>query len=123
MKWENNYDLSCKILKDPKLFTFPPVTKYITKENKDYDEENKFFQLNSNDEIILDSQKKESTSLSKINYSFNFMRNTFIIVDMSDNSILVDFKPNRIKYIFTKLIKFIEDYFSYNFISKMTINI
>ena len=121
MKWENNYDLSCKILKDPKLFTFPPVTKYITKENKDYDEENKFFQLNSNDEIILDSQKKESTSLSKINYSFNFMRNTFIIVDMSDNSILVDFKPNRIKYIFTKLIKFIEDYFSYNFISKMTI--
>ena len=67
MKWENNYDLSCKILKDPKLFTFPPVTKYITKENKDYDEENKFFQLNSNDEIFLDSQKKESTSLSKIN--------------------------------------------------------
>ena len=121
MKWENNYDLSCKILKDPKLFTFPPVTKYITKENEDYAEENKFFKLNLKNEIISDSQKKDMTFLSKINFSFNFMRNTFIIVDMSENSIYVDFKPNRIKYIFTKLIKFIEDYFSYNFISKMTI--
>ena len=49
------------------------------------------------------------------------MRNTFIIIDMSDNSILVDFKPNRIKYIFSKLIKFIKEYFSYNFVSTITI--
>ena len=49
------------------------------------------------------------------------MRNTFVIVDMSENSILVDFKPNRLKYIFYKLKKFIKDYFAYNYISSMTI--
>ena len=121
MKWENNYDLSCKILKNPSLFTFPPSSKLITKENKDYSEKNKFLQLNSRDEIIPQSQKSDMASLSTKNFSFNFMRNTFIIVDLSEKSILVDFKPNRVKYIFTKLIKFIQDYFSYNFVSTITI--
>ena len=122
MKWENNIDLSFKILKDPALFTFPSISKYITKEDKDYSEKNKFLQLNSNNEINVES--KEDLNIiqkSQINFSFNFMRNTFIIIDMSDNSILVDFKPNRIKYIFSKLIKFIKEYFSYNFVSTITI--
>ena len=121
MKWESNYDLSFNILKNPNLFTFPPVLKYITKENQDYSEKNKFWQLNSNEEIMQSSKDINLELNSKINYSFNFMRNTFIIIDMSDNSILVDFKPNRIKYIFTKLIKFIKEYFSYNYVSTITI--
>lgn len=122
MKWESNFELSCKILENKNLFTFPSITKYITKENSDYSEKNKFLQLNSENKIITDDPKKiESMGLSKINFSFNFLRNTFIIIDMSENSILVDFKPNRIKYIFHKLIKFIEEYFSYNFVSTITI--
>ena len=70
MKWENNYDLSCKILKNPSLFTFPPSSKLITKENKDYSEKNKFLQLNSRDEIIPQSQKSDMASLSTKNFSF-----------------------------------------------------
>ena len=42
MKWENNYDLSCKILKKKDIFTFPSKTKFITKEDKNYSEENKY---------------------------------------------------------------------------------
>ena len=121
MKWEDNINLSFKVLKNPGIFTFPSVTKYITKEDKIYSGKNKFSQLNTKDEIISEPQKPGIGDMSKINYSFNFMRNTFIIIDMSDNSILVDFKPNRIKYIFSKLIKFIKDYFSYNFVSTITI--
>ena len=122
MKWESNFELSCKILENKNLFTFPSITKYITKENSDYSGKNKFLQLNSENKIITNDPKKiESMGLSKINFSFNFLRNTFIIIDMSENSILVDFKPNRIKYIFRKLIKFIEEYFSYNFVSTITI--
>ena len=40
MKWENNIDLSFKILKNCNLFTFPSVSKYITKEDKNYSEKN-----------------------------------------------------------------------------------
>ena len=121
MKWENNIDLSFKILKNCNLFTFPSVSKYITKEDKNYSEKNKFLQLDSNNEINTESKETINITNPQINFSFNFMRNTFIIIDMSDNSILVDFKPNRIKYIFSKLIKFIKEYFSYNFVSTITI--
>ena len=121
MKWENNIDLSFKVLKNLNIFSFPSRNKYLTKEDKNYSEKNKFLQVNTKEEIISDFQNLRIEDLSNINYSFNFMRNTFIIVDMSDNSILVDFKPNRIKYIFSKLIKFIKDYFSYNFVSTITI--
>ena len=121
MKWENNFELSCKILKNPELFTFPSSSKYITKEDNDYSEKNKFLQLNSEEKIISDFQKLDVGTKSNINFSFNFMRNSFIIIDMSDNSILVDFKPNRIRYIFYKLKKFVQEYFSYNFVSTMTI--
>ena len=77
--------------------------------------------MNQKSIIIEDSPKIKNNYLEKINFSFNFMRNCFIIVDMSENSILVDFKPNRIKYIFHKLKKFIKDYFSYNYTSSITI--
>ena len=121
MKWENNYDLSCKILKKKDIFTFPSKTKFITKEDKNYSEENKYIKLNEKEEIIFDKNLYKKNYFSKINFSFNFMRNTFIIIDMSENSILVDFKPNRIKYIFCKLKKFIHEYFSYNYVSTITI--
>ena len=121
MKWENNFKLSYKLLKDPNNFTFPLRTKCITNEDKYYSEKNKFLQMNSKEEIISQFNNRDMGVISNINFSFNFLRNTFIIIDMSDNSILVDFKPNRIKYIFYKLIRFIHEYFSYNFVSTITI--
>ena len=121
LKWESNFSHSWDVLKNTNLFTVPNKTKYITKEDKDYSEDNKSLKIDINNQIIQDTSKIKNNYLSKINYSFNFMRNTFIIVDMSENSILVDFKPNRVKYIFYKLKKFIKDYFLYNFASSLTI--
>jgi hypothetical protein len=121
LKWESNFSHSWDVLKNTNLFTVPNKTKYITKEDKDYSEDNKSLKIDINNQIIQDTSKIKNNYLCKINYSFNFMRNTFIIVDMSENSILVDFKPNRVKYIFYKLKKFIKDYFLYNFASSLTI--
>ena len=121
LRWESNFFHVWDVLKDEKIFTVPEKTKYVTKEDKDYSEENKYLKMSQNSIIIQDSQKSKNNYLENINFSFNFNRNCFIIVDMSENSILVDFKPNRIKYIFHKLKKFIKDYFSYNYASSITI--
>ena len=124
MKWENNFYHSWDVLKNEKILTFPEKTKYMTKEDKDYMEEDKNLKIKESgkgNEIIQDSSKEKNNYIFNINFSFNFMRNTYIIIDMSENSILVDFKPNRIKYIFYKLKKFIKDYFSYNYASSITI--
>lgn len=121
LRWESNFFHVWDVLKGDNIFTFPEKTKYVTKEDKDYSEENKSLKMNSESKIIQEPPKSKINYLDKINFSFNFMRNCFIIVDMSENSILVDFKPNRIKYIFHKLKKFIKDYFSYNYTSSITI--
>ena len=121
LKWESNFSHSWDVLKKDNIFTVPTKTKYVTKEDKDYSEENKSLKIDSENQIIQEIPKIKNNYLNKINYSFNFLRNTFIIVDMSENSILVDFKPNRVKYIFHKLKKFIKDYFLYNFASSLTI--
>ena len=124
MKWENNFYHSWDVLKNKNILTFPEKTKYMTKEDKDYLEEDKNLKIKEGgkgNEIIQDSSKDKNNYIFNINFSFNFMRNTYIIIDMSENSILVDFKPNRIKYIFYKLKKFIKDYFSYNYASSITI--
>ena len=121
LRWESNFYHSWDILKKTNILSTPSKEKYITKEDKDYSEENKSLKINEENQIIQDSSKSKINYISKINFSFNFMRNTFIIVDMSENSILVDFKPNRLKYLFYKLKKFIKDYFSYNYVSSITI--
>lgn len=124
MKWENKFYHSWDVLKKDNILTFPEKTKYMTKEDKDYIEEDKNLKIKETvkgNEIIQDSSKENNNYIFNINFSFNFLRNTYIIIDMSENSILVDFKPNRIKYIFYKLKKFIKDYFSYNYASSITI--
>ena len=121
LRWESKLYHVWNILKEDNILTFPIKTKYVTKEDKEYSEENKSLKMDEKEKIIPESPKTNINYLENINFSFNFMRNCFIIVDMSENSILVDFKPNRVKYIFYKLKKFIKDYFSYNYISSMTI--
>lgn len=121
LKWESNFSHSWDILKKTNILSIPNKTKYITKEDKEYSEENKSLKVDENHQISQETPNINFYYLNKINFSFNCMRNTFIIVDMSENSILVDFKPNRIKYIFYKLKKFIKDYFLYNYASSMTI--
>ena len=120
LRWESNFHHVWDVLKNIDILCTPSKTKYITKEDKDYSEENKSLKMDIHNRIVQKDSKKINY-LNKINFSFNFLRNTFIIVDMSENSILVDFKPNRMKYIFYKLKKFIKDYFTYNYISTITI--
>ena len=121
LRWESTFHHVWDVLKNIDILRTPSKTKFITKEDSDYSEENNGLKLNKDNKVVLESSKTKINYLDKINFSFNFMRNTFIIVDMSENSILVDFKPNRMKYIFYKLKKFIKDYFSYNYISTITI--
>ena len=121
LRWESSFYHSWDILKNMDILSEPKKTKFITKEDKEYSEQNKSLKKDEKEQIIQESKKIKNNYFQKINFSFNFMRNTFVIVDMSENSILVDFKPNRLKYIFYKLKKFIKDYFSYNYISSMTI--
>ena len=121
LRWESSFYHSWDVLKNIDLLSTPKKTKFITKEDKEYTDENKSLKKDEEEQIVQESQKIKKNYLENINFSFNFMRNTFIIVDMSENSILVDFKPNRLKYIFYKLKKFIKHYFAYNYISSMTI--
>ena len=121
LRWESKFYHVWNILRDENILSFPNKTKYVTKEDKDYSEENQSLKMDQSEQIIHETQTPKKNYLEKINFSFNFMRNCFIIVDMSENSILVDFKPNRVKYIFHKLKKFIKDYFSYNYTSSITV--
>ena len=121
LRWESSFYHSWDVLKNMDILSAPKKTKFITKEDKEYTEENKSLKKDEKEQIVQESQNNKNNYLENINFSFNFMRNTFVIVDMSENAILVDFKPNRLKYIFYKLKKFIKDYFAYNYISSMTI--
>ena len=121
LRWESKFYHAWNVLRDENILSFPNKTKYVTKEDKDYSEENQSLKIDEFEKIIHESQTPKKNYIEKINFSFNFMRNCFIIVDMSQNSILVDFKPNRVKYIFHKLKQFIKNYFSYNYTSSITI--
>ena len=99
LRWESSFYHSWDILKNMDILSEPKKTKFITKEDKEYSEQNKSLKKDEKEQIIQESKKIKNNYFQKINFSFNFMRNTFVIVDMSENSILVDFKPNRLIYI------------------------
>ena len=121
LRWETKFSYVWNVLKNNDIFTAPKKLKYITKEDKDYSEENKSLMMDPDGNIISGNSTIDKNYIHKINYSFNYMRNNFIIVDMSESSVLVDFKPNRLKYVFHKLKRYIKEYFKYNFCSTITI--
>jgi hypothetical protein len=57
-----------------------------------------------------------------INSNYNYFRKLIILVDMSEGlAIATDFKPNRQKFLFSKLESFIQNFFKNNYLSYISI--
>ena len=104
-KWERDYSHNWNILKEPDILS---MMEHLTLNSSEDQDLNK---------ILIEENKKEN----KINFNFNFIRNLIIIVDLSENSNKLDYKPNRYEFIFRILEKFIIEYFNYNLSSSMVI--
>ncbi len=104
-KWERDYSHNWNILKEENILK---MMEHLTLNSTEDFNENK---------ILIQEIKKEN----KINYNFNFLRNLIIIIDLSEYTNKVDFKPNRFEFIFQKLEKFIVEFFNYNLSSSIVI--
>lgn len=112
LKWEQDFSHNWNILKNPNLLS---QMEKLT--------------LNSTEETLLTNDIEDKEEIEEIhsqispktNFNFNFMRNLIIILDLSQNSIKVDFKPNRHKYLIKKLEVFITEYFKYNVASSIIV--
>ena len=104
-KWERDYSHNWNILKETNILS---MMEHLTLNSTEDFNENK---------ILIQEIKKEN----KINYNFNFLRNLIIIIDLSEYTNKVDFKPNRFEFIFQKLEKFIVEFFNYNLSSSIVI--
>ena len=112
LKWEEDFSHNWNILKNPNLLS---QMEKLT--------------LNSTEETLLTSDIEEKEEIeeiqsqisSKTNFNFNFMRTLIIILDLTQNSDKVDFKPNRHKCLIKKLEVFITEYFKYNMASSIIV--
>lgn len=104
-KWERDYSHNWNILKEENILK---MMEHLSLNSTEDFNENK---------ILIQEIKKEN----KINYNFNFLRNLIIIIDLSEYTNKVDFKPNRFEFIFQKLEKFIVEFFNYNLSSSIVI--
>ena len=111
-QWEKDFSHNWNILKNPSLLIEMESLSLQSTED-----------LQPSQSQTPTEQTEEITPLisPKINTNFNFMRNLIICIDLSKNSDKVDFKPNRQKYLLTKISSFINDYFKNNIASAITI--
>ena len=112
LKWEQDFSHNWNILKNPSLLT--QMDKLTLNSTEDCS-------IQTNEESKVDSEPINSLISPKTNFNFNFMRNLIIVLDLSQNSIKVDFKPNRHKFIIKKVESFIIQYFKYNIASSIII--
>lgn len=111
-QWEKDFSHNWNILKNPSLLIQMEALSLQSTED-----------LQSSQSQAPTEQTEEIIPLisPKINTNFNFMRNLIICIDLSKNSDKVDFKPNRQKYLLTKISSFINEYFKNNIASAITI--
>ena len=58
---------------------------------------------------------------NNLSYNLNFFRNLILVIDLTEYMNLNDYRPNRQKFLYTKLEYLINNFFKYNQVSTITI--
>jgi len=69
-------------------------------------------------EIEATNKTKLSSNLS---YNVNYFRNLILVIDLTEMMNMNDYKPNRQKFLYKKLEYLINNFFSYNHVSTITV--
>ena len=116
LKWEKDFSHNWNML------------KYVNIENNqntnmlvDSNEDGLLISNTKNKNICVMNESLNKIKMENLNYSFNFNRNLIIVIDLSENLALNDFRPTRHKVLFQKLEHLINNYFKYNIVSTITI--
>ncbi len=56
-----------------------------------------------------------------LSYNVNYFRNLILVIDLTEMMNMNDYKPNRQKFLYKKLEYLINNFFSYNHVSTITI--
>ena len=66
LRWESKFYHVWNILRDENILSFPNKTKYVTKEDKDYSEENQSLKMDQSEQIIHETQTPKKIISKKL---------------------------------------------------------